>query len=294
MNRELVLVTGAAGLVGSRLAQRFRREGFSVRALDVRPFELPDVECLLGNVTDPDEIGRAAAGATVIAHCAALITGDDAEMMRVNAEGTRMLVDASLLAGCRRFLLVSTGAVYPFTDQPVIDESTPFLREGGAFHLSKVQAEEAVWAASARGLPVTVFRPLAILGAHPSSTWSRLLPQRILNGEPIMRGDGSGSLAYVHVDNLVDGMFTAMHTTQSVGQAYNIVDGQVTGREYLDRICRCLGVDPLEPRRDVVPWRGRYSGAKAARELGYAPRVSYEEAMMETERYLAELGLVKT
>jgi len=204
MNRELVLVTGAAGLVGSRLAQRFRREGFSVRALDVRPFELPDVECLLGNVTDPDEIGRAAAGATVIAHCAALITGDDAEMMRVNAEGTRMLVDASLLAGSRRFLLVSTGAVYPFKDQPVIDESTPFLREGGAFHLSKVQAEEAVWAASARGLPVTVFRPLAILGAHPSSTWSRLLPQRILNGEPIMRGDGSGSLAYVHVDNLVD------------------------------------------------------------------------------------------
>jgi nucleoside-diphosphate-sugar epimerase len=291
--RELVLVTGAAGLVGSRLAQRFLREGLSVRALDLRPFELPGVECLLGNVTDPDEMQRAAAGAAVVAHCAAIIAGDDEEMTRVNAEGTRLLVESALDAGCRRFLHVSTGAVYAFKDRPVVDESTPFLREGGVFHLSKVQAEEVVWAASARGLPVTVFRPLVILGAHPSSTWSALLAQRIIKGEPVMRGDGSGSLPYVHVANLVDAMITAMHTAHAVGQAYNIVDGQVTGREYLDRVCRWLGVDALVPRGEVVPWRGRYSGAKAERELGYAPRVSYEEAMAETERYLAEIGMIK-
>ena len=293
VTRELVLVTGAAGLVGSRLAERFLREGFSVRALDVRPFELPGVDCLLGNVTDPDEIERAAAGAAVVAHCAAIIAGGDEEMTRVNADGTRLLVDASMLAGCRRFLLVSTGAVYAFEKHAVVDESTPFLREGGAFQLSKVQAEEAVWAASARGLPVTVFRPFLILGAHPSSTWSALLARRIIDGEPIMRGDGSGSLPYVHVDNLVDAAIMAVRSAQAVGQAYNIVDGHITGREYFDDVCRLLGVDPLVPRGEVVPWRGRYSGAKAERELAYAPRVSYQEAMAELERYLVETGMIK-
>lgn len=90
-------------------------------ALDLRPFELPGVECLLGNVTDPDEMQRAAAGAAVVAHCAAVIAGDDEEMTRVNAEGTRLLVEAALDAGCRRFLHVSTGAVYAFKDRPVVD-----------------------------------------------------------------------------------------------------------------------------------------------------------------------------
>ena len=293
-DRELALVTGAAGLVGSRLARHFLREGLAVRGFDRRPFELAGVECIVGNVTDFADMQRATAGVAVVAHCAALIAGAPQEITRVNVDGTRAVVEAAMHAGCRRFLHLSTGVVYAFEDRAVVDESTPLLREGGVFHLSKVQAEEAVWAASARGLPVTVFRPFAILGAHPSSTLSALLPQQIMKGEFVMRGDGSGSLPYVHVDNLVVAVVVAMRAAQAIGQAYNIVDGQVTGREYLDHVCRLLGVDMLVPRGEVVPWRGRYSGAKAERELGYVPRVSYEEAMAETGRYLTEIGMVKT
>jgi nucleoside-diphosphate-sugar epimerase len=290
----VALVTGAAGLVGSRVAERFLREGLSVRALDRHSCDLAGVECIVADVTDPADIERAMAGVAVVAHCAAVISGAPDQMTRVNAEGTSVLLEAAVRAGCQRFLHMSTAVVYAFDDRAVVDESTPFLREGPAFHMSKLRAEEAIWAASARGLPVTVFRPLVILGAHPTGTWSALLAQQIVKGEFVMRGDGTGSWPYVHVDNLVDAVITAMHTAHAAGQAYNIVDGQVTGREYLDRVCRWLGVDVLVPRGEVVPWRGRYSGAKAERELGYAPRVSYEEAMAETERYLAEIGMIKT
>jgi nucleoside-diphosphate-sugar epimerase len=86
---------------------------------------------------------------------------------------------------------------------------------------------------------------------------------------------------------------TATHTPAAVGQAYNIVDGQTTGREFIDRFCRWLGLDPLPARHEMVPWRGHFSGAKARRELAYASRVSYEEAMAETERHLVELGIIK-
>lgn len=290
---ELALITGAAGLVGSRLAERFLREGFSVRALDRRPFELAGVECTVGDVTDPGDMQRATAAATVVAHCAAVSAGAPEEMTCVNVEGTRVLLEAAKHARCQRFLLMSTAVVYALDDRAVVDESAPVRREGPAFHLSKVRAEEAVWAASARGLPVTVFRPFFILGAHPTATWSALLAQQIVKGEFVMRGDGSGAWPYVHVDNLAAAVITAAQTAHAAGQAYNIVDGQTTGREYVDRICRYLRVDALAARGEVVPWRGRFSGAKAERELGYAPRVSYEEAMAETERYLAEIGMVR-
>lgn len=292
-DRRLALITGAAGLVGSRIAQRFLLEGMAGRALDQRPVDVAGVEPFVGDVTDRTAVQRATAGAALVVHCAAVISGTSEETMRVNAEGTRRLLEAAMQAGCERFLYMSTAAVYAFDDRAVVDESTPFLQEGPAFQLSRVRAEQAVWVASARGLAVTVFRPYFILGAHPTSTWSALLAQRILKGEFLLRSDGSGSWPYVHVDNLVEAVIKATYTARAVGQAYNIVDGQTTGREYINRFCHWLGLDSLPTRQEVVPWRGRLSGAKAERELGYVPRVSYEEAMSETERYLAQTGMIK-
>jgi nucleoside-diphosphate-sugar epimerase len=101
-----------------------------------------------------------------------------------------------------------------------------------------------------------------------------------------------GRYSYVHVDNLVQAIITAAVSDRAIGQAYNIVDGATTEREYTNRFRRWLGLDPLPGRDDAVPWRGGLSGAKAERELGYAPRVSYEEAMAETERYLVQRGMV--
>ena len=293
VDRGLVLITGGAGLVGSRLASRFLQDGRSVRALDRSPFELAGVECVVGDVADPGDVGRAAEGAAMVAHCAAVIAGTVEDMTRVNVEGTRVVLEAALRAGCERFLLISSGVVYALEDRTIVDESTPILAAGPPFHMTKVHAEEAAWAASARGLPTTVFRPYAILGTHPTSTSSVLLAHQIARGEFVMRGDGSGSWPYVHIDSLVEAVVTAAQIARAVGQAYNMVDGQMTGKAYLDRLCQLLGVDPLTPRGEIVPWRGHYSGAKAERDLGYRPRVSYEEAMAEIERYLAQVGLLK-
>jgi nucleoside-diphosphate-sugar epimerase len=237
---------------------------------------------------------RAAAGTTLVAHCAAALPGaPDAELTRVNVEGTRVLLEAARGAGSRRFLHISSAMVYDFGDRAEVDESTPFRSDGPAFHLSRVRGEEAVWTASAHGLPVTVFRPYVILGAHPTSASTVLLAEQIARGEFIMRGDGSASLPYVHVDSLVEAVVTAARLARAAGQAYNMVDGQTTGREFIDRFCRWLGIDPLPARGELTPWRGRFSGAKARRELGYTAQRTYEEAMLETERYLLDLGIIK-
>jgi oxidoreductase len=266
-DRKLALITGAAGFVGSRIARRFLREGMSVRALDQRPIDVAEVESCVGDVTDPGVAHRATGEAELVVHCAAVLSGPPDETMRVNVEGTRVLLEAAIEARCERFLYMSTFAVYALDDGAVVDESTPFLQEGPAFQLSRVRAEQAVWAASARGLPVTVLRAPNILGVHPTSTWSVLLAQRILKGEFALRGDGSASFPYAHVDNLVEAVLAAIRTARAVGQAYNIVDGQTTGREYTDRSvtlwacppCRtvkrsCRGAGASTGRRPSGSW----------------------------------------
>jgi nucleoside-diphosphate-sugar epimerase len=131
------------------------------------------------------------------------------------------------------------------------------------------------------------------LEGRPTSTWSVLLARRMIKGNFVLSGDGSASFPYVHVDNLVDAVIKAVHTAEAIGQAYNIVDGQTTARAYTDRFRDWLGLKPLPTRQEVVPWRGRFSGAKAERELGYVTHVSYEATMSEAERYLAERGMIK-
>jgi nucleoside-diphosphate-sugar epimerase len=263
------------------------------RTAEAASIEVVGLEPVVGDITDRVAVQQAAIGATLIVHCAAVIAGSRDEMMRGNVEGTRLLLEVAVQGACQRFLYMSSMAVYALDDRAVVDEETPFRHEGPAFNLSKVAAEYAVWAARARGLAVTVFRPQYILGGHPTSTWSALLAQRIRQGKYALAGDGSGSWPYVHVDNLAEAIVLAVRSPRAAGQAYNIVDGQTTAREYTDRFRQWLAGGPLPTQPEVVPWRGRLSGEKAARELGYKPRVTYAEAMAETERYLTASGLIK-
>lgn len=290
---KIVLLTGVTGFVGSRLVRPLLQAGLSVRALVRRPVEIAGVEPVLGDLLDPAVVQRAAAGAALIVHCASVIWGSREEVMRVNVEGTRLLLEAAVQGGCTRFLHMSSTTVYALDDRAVVDETTPFCQEGSDYTLSKVAAEQAVWARHALGLPVTVLRPRYILGGHPTSSWSALLAQRLLTGAYALQGHGQGSWSYVHVDNLAEAVVLVARSARAVGQAYNIVDGQTTARAFTDHFRQWLGVGPLPLQPEIAPWCGRISGEKAVRELGYAPRVTYAEALAETERYLQDSGIIQ-
>src|SRR6476661_4217531 len=113
-----LLLTGATGLVGSRLLPRLTTAGFTCRALVRRDVALPNgVTAVRGDLDDPASLPPAVDGIDAVVHLAALFrTGDEDAIWRANLDGTRHLVEAvAVHAPTARFVMASTGNVYDAT-----------------------------------------------------------------------------------------------------------------------------------------------------------------------------------
>lgn len=139
-----ILVTGGTGLVGSRLLHRFASAGIECRALVRAEKDVPDgVERVEGDILDPDTLPAAVNEVTTVIHLAALFrTTDEAQIWKVNLEGTRHLIAAvKKHAPKARFLMASTSNVYgPELTHPgrETDETTATQ----AYPASKIVAEK--------------------------------------------------------------------------------------------------------------------------------------------------------
>ncbi len=305
-----VLVTGGSGFVGSRIAAWLAGEGAAVLALVRRSgahpgLESPRIEQMEGDFTDPATAQRACAGRVLVIHAAATISKDSDEALRVNAAGTGVLAAAARAAGCARFIHISTLSVYDFQTGAVsFDEDSP-LRVPGRnyahspaasphYGTSKAEAERALQVEIGRGLHATIFRLAAVLGVHPSSGWAVKVPAKVRDGQVALRGDGTDVLPWTHIENVIHAIALALDRPESVGRAYNLVDGHVAWRDFAGEMRRWFpGAPPLPviPPEQVKPediFIRPCAGARVRAELGYAPVRSYAEGMAEAERWWKE------
>jgi UDP-glucose 4-epimerase len=184
----VVLVTGASGLVGSRVLPRLAASGFECRALVRGDLDLPlGTTAVRGDLGEPGSLQAAVEGVDAVVHLAALFRTDDEDAIwRANLDGTRHLIDAVRTHSARaRFVMASTGNVYD-TDgaRPALETDTcsPTL----AYPASKIAAENLL---RDSGLTSTILRlpfvygdgdgHLASLsaladrfGLHPAHTYS--------------------------------------------------------------------------------------------------------------------------
>jgi nucleoside-diphosphate-sugar epimerase len=170
-----VFLTGGRGFIGSRLQARLRQRGH-------------DVALLTSDLLEPDTYRGALASANVVVHLAAATGRASAQRhMRVNAAGTKTLVDECRRAGVERFLFTSTIAVtFPDT-------------RWYAYARSKALAEDAVRASNLR---YTILRPTIVIGAG-SSTLAGLERLARLPVIPVF-GDGRARVQPIFVDDLVE------------------------------------------------------------------------------------------
>lgn len=302
------LVTGATGFVGSAVARALEAHGHALRLLvrrgsDRRNLQGVNAELAEGDLTDPASLAAAVAGCRYLVHVAAdyrLWVPDPAPMMAANVEGTSALLCAARDAGVERIVYCSSVAALGLVgDGTPSTEDTPVKPESiiGTYKQSKYQAEQAVRALAAEGVPVVIVNPSAPVGPRdikPTPT-GKMVRDAAAGLMPAYVDTG---LNIVHVDDVAEGHVLALEKGR-VGEAY-ILGGEDMGMAHLLAL-----VDDVMARAPVrrtrLPTGALYPIAwlaeKRARFFELEPRVSREMLQMAEKQMFfssakaqAELG----
>ena len=320
-----VLVTGATGFLGGRLAQILSAGGETVRILarpgrDLSHLDGTGVEVIAGDLADIGALKRAADGAGVIYHCAACSSdwAPRSVFVEANVTGVRNLLDAAASnRKLRRFVHVSTTDVYGYPEVPC-DETHPMRDAHLPYNSTKISGERLVWDASREGMPATVVRPATIYGPR-GTVFAAEIARHIRLGSMALIGGGRAAGGFCYVDNVVDAMLAAARSRAAEGEAYNVSDGTGgTWREYVDALADGLGfrrpwmdiptpvafalARGMEAGWSILGVRQRplltrhatylfsrnqeFPNAKARRDLGFVPAVSFEEGIRRTVQWL--------
>lgn len=252
-SHDILLVTGATGLVGSHVAEQARQKGFTVRALvrkgaDTKLLQQWGCELIIGDLDQPESLKTACENVTVVIHCAAKVGdwGPTDDYRRVNVEGTKSLLDAALLSGVlRRWVQISSLGVYEGRDHYGTDESTlPSTSGIDGYTLTKVESELLVCDyIQNQSLPGVVLRPGFIYGARDRTVLPRLL-ERLRSGKFAFLGAPDKLMNNTFVGNLCEAIWLAVERDDILGEVFNIRDPRaVTKREFIDTVCDAAGLN---------------------------------------------------
>jgi nucleoside-diphosphate-sugar epimerase len=251
------LVTGAAGFIGSHVVERLAAAGHPVRGM-VRTATQEAIvrklggEPVPGDVTRPATLRAAVAGMDTVIHVAARVTdwGEWPAFEAATVRGTINTLQAAADAGVRRFVLVSSVAVYDnrVGDRlHVVREDTPHNGVGdrllGHYARAKVLAEEAAWAFHRRGeVEVAAVRPAWVYGPRDRTVLPRLVEYM---NTPLSCWFGRRDPVAdpIYVTDVADCIVLAATRPQAVGNAYNVAPPEeIRLRHFLGKLCSTLGV----------------------------------------------------
>lgn len=222
----MILVTGAAGLVGSEVVRQLLAQGKTVRAIyNTTPLAFgnqPNLEQVQCNILDVVRLEDAIKGVEQIYHCAAIVSfnpADKARMYKVNIEGTANIVNVALDTGVKKMVFVSSvAALGRIRENEPINETMNWTPEtsNSAYGQSKYLAELEVWRGLAEGLDAVAVNPTIILGDSDWNDGSTKIFQSIYNEFPWYT---NGTTGFVYVADVARAMIQLMDTN-IVGQRF--------------------------------------------------------------------------
>ncbi|WP_425403167.1 NAD-dependent epimerase/dehydratase family protein [Hwanghaeella sp.] len=301
-DKPLVLITGAAGLMGCYLVREMREAGYPVRGFDLREGS-EACDWVIGDVTSGADVARAMKGAGVVIHTAAranIWQGTGEEILQTNVMGTWQVYEAARQEGIKKIVFCSSdsvvgytvreGAMVPPSYMPV-DTDHP-LRATDPYALSKVLGEDIARSFTHWGMTTVALRTVFV--AYPEMEGeirARHAAPANYKGTPAGGPSSAGGGAfynYIDPRDLARAFKLALELDLPPGtlKAYFLSSGETFSPEpTLDRAKRLHG-DAIEVRDASIyaraPYAGLYDTTKAAQELGFVAEHSLRQ-YIETE-----------
>jgi len=318
-----VLVTGAAGFIGSHLTELLVKEGHRVRAL-VRYNsrndwgwleESPvahDIEVVSGDVRDFDAMYRAMKDCQAVFHLAALIGipysyESPLSYVRTNVEGTYNVLEAARQHSLGDVIVTSTSETYGSAQYVPVDERHPMVGQS-PYSATKIAADQlALSYQRSFGVPVKIVRPFNTYGPRQSAR--AIVPTivvQILSGmREIRLGSVSPTRDLTFVKDTARAFLEIFRSDSARGEITNVgTNSEISVGDLVQVIARLIGVDVCvaQDQRRVRPpasevERLRCDNAKILRLTGWRPVHTLEQGLSETiewmrkhqARYKAEL-----
>jgi nucleoside-diphosphate-sugar epimerase len=299
------LVIGGAGFIGSNTVDEILRRGHSAVVLDDfsagREENLKQcagkVEIIRGSITDLPVVQKACEGADYVIHLAARTSvprsvKDPLESNRINIDGTLNVLVAARDAKVRRVVYAASSSAYGETPtQPKRENmcSDPISPYGVTKFVGELYAKVFL---RCYGLETVCLRYFNVFGPRqdPTSQYSGVLSKFIttllVDGQPVIFGDGEQSRDFTYIENVVQANLLACEAQNSAGRTLNAgTGGRYTLNETLRLLEKISGkktAAKYEPPRagDILHSQADISEARKA--LGYDPKIDFEEGLRRT------------
>jgi len=309
--KPIAVVTGGAGFIGSHMVDLLRAKNFRVRVIDnlvggsernlAHHGSDPELDLDTRDIREVSATDAVFQGAKYVFHFAGI--GDivpsienPAEYMSVNTQGTVSILEAARNAGVKKLIYAASSSCYGLADVPTT-ENHPLSPEY-PYALSKYMGEQAIfhWHQIYK-LPVNSIRIFNAYGTRSRTSgaygavFGVFLRQK-LAGEPFtVVGDGSQKRDFVYASDVAEAFFLGAESDR-VGQIYNLGAGKP---QSVLRLIELLGGDKIHiPKRPGEPECTWADISKITRELGWEPKVSFEEGVgriLENIEYWREAPL---
>ncbi len=309
LKNKNILVTGAAGFIGSHLVEELLRAGNRVKALirynsrsdigflkELAPELLTNMEIIHGDVRDPFAVDSAVAGVDVVFHLAALIgipfsyTAPQS-YVATNISGTLNVLEACKKHSIKKVVLTSTSEVYGTALFTPITEEHP-LQPQSPYSASKISADAlGVSYTKSFNLPVSIVRPFNTFG--PRQSMRAVIPTIIvqaLNRDKISLGDLTTTRDFNFITDTVSGFIAVAEKGKPDGTVYNIatengITIEQTAKKILEIVGRSLPIETdlarhRPPESEVRKLIG--SSQRAQQELGWRQEITFEQGLIET------------
>lgn len=257
----MIVVTGAAGQVGSVLVRELVRQNRKVKAIvlpsdNLQSLQHELIEIVEGDVRDKKFLRQAFSNARIVFHLAGIVSitsGNKKLIEEVNVEGTKNVIEACKETNVKR--LVYTSSVHAFVELPhgqLINESAPIdpKRVVGDYAKSKAKATLLVKAAVEKGLDAVIVYPSGIIGpyAYTLSNMGQLFIDYAKGRIPVMI---EGTYDFVDVRDVVQGILAASERAEK-GENYILSGYQITLKQIFYILANITGRKP--PKIYVPHW----------------------------------------